>query len=314
MQQLYKSRDFGALFQDTFAFLKANGGHLFKHFFIVNGLFLLVLSVLGYFFTKFYTDVMFGGILGGNTSGIDAYMNDNAFLFVILVLAFIIVALTAGVVSYSYLPIYLKLYDDNQGKNFSTKAIISAYKKNIGKILLFLVCGILIAIPVGICIGIISFILVITIIGTLALPLVIGFVALFYQMTLMEYINGKRGIWDCFGYSLSLIGKKFWVAITCVGLFYLMSYIVQNIMTLIPYIFGMASVFTSIESGGQPNTQEVGATMTVIMLAVFFISFIFGSMLNVITQLNQGIVFYSLKEENENINTKSIIDQIGSGE
>ena len=30
--------------------------------------------------------------------------------------------------------------------------------------------------------------------------------------------------------------------------------------------------------------------------------------------INQGIVFYSLKEDNENINTKSVIDQIGSGE
>jgi len=49
--QLYKSRDFSAFFQDTFAFLKQNGKHYFKHYFIVNGIFLMILMVLGYFFT-----------------------------------------------------------------------------------------------------------------------------------------------------------------------------------------------------------------------------------------------------------------------
>ena len=45
--QLYKSRGFGEYFQDTFAFLKQNGKHLFKHFFIINGIFLLILMVIG---------------------------------------------------------------------------------------------------------------------------------------------------------------------------------------------------------------------------------------------------------------------------
>jgi len=314
MQQLYKSRDFGALFQDTFAFLKKSGGHLFKHFFLVNGLFLLILSVLGYFFTKFYTDIVFGGILNGSSSSMDSYLNDNAGLFVLLAVTFITVGLTAAVVSYSYIPIYLKLYDKHRGTSFGTNHILSAYKTNIIKILKFLLCGLVIAIPMFIGLGLVSFMLIITIIGIFAMPLVIGFVALFYQMTLMEYLNSKKGIWDSFGYSLSLIGQKFWISISCVGIFYLMSYIVQNIMTLIPYIFGMASLFTSVNTESQPNNDEIGATMTVIMLALFFVSFIFGSVLNVITQLNQGIVFYSLKEENENINTKSVIDQIGSGE
>jgi len=314
MQQLYKSRDFGALFQDTFAFLKTNGGHLFKHFFIVNGLFLLILSVLGYFFTKFYTDIIFGGILNGDNSAIDSYLNENGGLFALLVLAFISVGLIAAIVSYAYVPIYLKLYAKFEGKEFSTSQIVLEYKKNSGKLLLFLICAIVVAIPAFIVAGITSFVLVVTIIGILGLPLVIGAFLLFYQMTLMEFLNSRKGIFESFGYSLTLLFKKFWISVGSVGIFYLMSYIVQNIITIIPYIFGMASLFTNVETGTQPDTQEVGATMTVLMLAVFFITFIVGSILNVVTQLNQGIVFYSLKEENENINTKSIIDQIGTSE
>ncbi|NOY47903.1 MAG: hypothetical protein GXO84_06855 [Chlorobi bacterium] len=311
--QLYKSRDFSAFFQDTFAFLKQNGKHYFKHYFIVNGIFLLILMVLGYFFTKFYSELLFGGILQNNPNAMDDYMNDNLGLFVLLLFVFLTVGLIAGLISYSYTAIYLKLYIKNNGSNFDTKAIIESYKANIGKLFIFLLCGLLIAFPILIVSGIVMFVLAITIIGFLLLPLVIGALSLFYNMTLMEYIENKKGIWDSFRYAWTLLTSKFWAAVGSVGLFFLMSYIVQNVITIIPYIFGMASIFTTIDSGST-TSQDIGGTMMIIMLIVFFITFIVGSILNNIIQLNQGIVFYSLKEDQENINTKSIIDQIGSGE
>ncbi len=311
--QLYKSRDFSAFFQDTFAFLKQNGKHYFKHYFIVNGIFLMILMVLGYFFTKFYSELLFGVILQNNPNAMDDYMNDNLRLFVLLLFVFLIVGLIAGLISYAYTAIYLKLYIENKGSYFNTKVIIESYKVNIGKLFIFLLCGLLIAFPILIVSGIVMFVLAITIIGFLLLPLVIGALSLFYNMTLMEYIENKKGIWDSFGYAWTLLTSKFWAAVGSVGLFFLMSYIVQNVITIIPYIFGMASIFTTIDSGST-TSQDIGGTMMVIMLIVFFITFIVGSILNNIVQLNQGIVFYSLKEDQENINTKSIIDQIGSGE
>jgi hypothetical protein len=311
--QLYKSRDFSAFFQDTFAFLKQNGKHYFKHYFIVNGIFLMILMVLGYFFTKFYSELLFGGILQNNPNAMDDYMNDNLGLFILLLFVFLTVGLIAGIISYAYTAIYLKLYIKNNGSNFNTKAIIESYKANISKLFVFLLCGLLIAFPILIVSGIVIFVLAITIIGLLLLPLVIGAISLFYNMTLMEYIEHKKGIWDSFGYAWTLLMSKFWTAVGSVGLFFLMGYIVQNVITLIPYVFGMARLFTTIESGSN-TIQDIGGTMMVIMLIVFFITFVVGSILNNIVQLNQGIVFYSLKEDQENINTKSIIDQIGSGE
>jgi hypothetical protein len=312
--QLYKSRGFGEYFQDTFAFLKQNGKHLFKHFFIINGIFLLILIVIGYFFSKFYTEVLFGGIINGNTSALDEYMNQNSGVFILLIFVFIIVGLIATVISYSYVPIYLKLYTQHDGKNFTATDIINTYKANIGKIFIFLLCGIVVAIPVTISAGILIFVLTITIIGILGWPLVIGAVSLFYQGTLMEYLDGKRGIWDSFGYSWQMMSSKFWAAIGCVGLFYLMSYIAQNVIALIPYIFGMVNLFTDIDTNLGPEPMAIQKTMTVMMLAIFMLTFLVSSILNVILQLNQGVVYYSLKEDNENINTKSDIDLIGSGE
>jgi len=311
--QLYKSRGFGDFFQDTFAFLKLNGKHFFKHYLTINGIFLIFLMVMMYFFTKFYTDVIFGGLMQDNPTVIDDYMNDNAGLFIILFIVFFIIALIAGVISYSYVPIYLKLYAKEQNSAFGTSELVSEYKSNIGKIFIFLLCALLLAIPLVIALGIGVFILVITIVGMLLVPVLIGAFSLFYNMSLMEYLEKKRGIWDSFGYAWTLLTSKFWPAVGSVGLFIYMGYIIQGIFSIIPYIFGVASLFTTIESGN-PDPEQIGYTMMIVMLAIFFLSFLAGAILGVIVQLNQGIIFYSLKEENENINTKSVIDQIGSGE
>lgn len=313
--QLYKSRGFSAFFQDTFTFIKLNGKHYFKHFFIVNGIFLLILMGIGYFISKFYTDIVFGGVLQGNSNTqIDDYMNENFGIFILLMIFFLVVALIAGLISYSYSAIYLKLYAENDGKNFETKEIIQMYKQNLGKLFIFLLCGILLGIPLIFVLGIGAFVLMITIIGILLLPFLAGAFSLFYNMTLMEYIRQERGVWDSFGYAWTLMTSKFWASIGSVGLFYLMAYVVQNVITMIPYLFFLGDMFTSAQQGENLNPEEVGASLMVMMLVIFFITFIVGIILNNITQLNQGIVFYSLKEDNENINTKSVIDQIGSGE
>lgn len=312
--ELYKSRDFSAFFQDTFAFIKENGKHFFREYFIVNGIFLLVLAVLGYFFTTFYTDFIFGGLLNNkSTSVFDDYINDNLVLFLAMLLVFMLVAMVAGIVSYAFPFIYLKLYSHKGGTNFETRDILNSYKVNVGKLITFILCSIAISIPMFIVFVIGAFILTITIVGIMALPLLAGAFMLFYGMTLMEYLEGERGIWDCFSYAWDLLKSKFWAAVGSVGLFYLLVYIIQNIISIIPYFFGMASMFTTV-SEGSTNSEDLGATMTVVMLVVFFLTFFTGTVLGNVVQLNQGIVFYSLKEEKENINTKSVIDQIGSGE
>ncbi|WCO02626.1 hypothetical protein [Psychroserpens ponticola] len=312
--QLYKSRDFGSFFQDTFAFLKQNGKHLYKNFFIINGIFLLILMVMGYFFSKFYVDVIFGGVINGNPNAIDDYMNENAGVFILLLLVFIAVGLIAGLISYSFVPIYLKLYTKNNGISFNTTDIIKEYKANLAKIFTFLICGILIAIPLSIISGLMMFILAITLIGILLLPLVLGALSLLYQGSLMEYFENKKSIWDSFGYSWKLIRSKFWPAVGCVGIFYFMSYIAQNVVAMIPYVFFIIDMVAEMQPNGSPDPQQLEKSMTIMMVAIFLLTFLVSSVLNVIVQINQGVVFYSLKEDNENINTKSDIDLIGSSE
>jgi MFS family permease len=271
--------------------------------------------VIGYFMTKFYSDFLFSGIFqgGNNDNVIDDYVNENFGIFILLIIVFVVIGLIAGLISYSYSAIYLKLYSENEGKNFETQQIIQVYKQNLGKLFVFLACSIILGIPLVIVLGISAFVLMITIVGILLIPVLLGAFTLFYNMTLMEYLQQKKGIWESFGYAWTLITKKFWAAVGSVGIFYLMAYVAQNVITMIPYLFFMGSMFT-VTPEKNTNPEEVGASLMVLMLVVFFIAFIVGTILNNITQLNQGIVFYSLKEDHENINTKSVIDQIGAGE
>lgn len=311
--ELYKSRGFGEFFQDTFSFIKYNGLHLFKNFLVINGVFLLILSIFIYFFSKFYTDIVFSGVYGTNSSNdLDTYINENGALFFILVFVFIIVALISAVASYAYLPIYMQLFNSHGGKNFGASEVLGAYKKNSGKLIIFLLCGFLLGIPLIIALGIIMFIFMITIIGILCIPFIIGGFSLFYQMSLMEYFQDKKGIWESFGYSWQLLTSKFWAAIGSVGLFLLMGYVAQYALAIIPGLFQVVDSMTSTYSEVNYDPDDTSFTVFVLMLSMFFLTFFSGVIINVIVQINQGIVFYGLKEDNENINTKSVIDQIGS--
>ena len=312
--QLYKSRDFSEYFQDTFAFIKQNGRHLFKHFVIINGIPLMILLVLGYFFSKFYGDIFSEGMLNGNNSAIDSYINENSGGFSLLIITFVIIAFLAGMIWYAFIPFYLKLYHEKNGINFSSSDIMNCYKTHLGKIFIFFICGLLLALPMLVGVSVLLLVLAITIIGFLAMPMVIGALSLLYQGALMEYIDDQRGIWSSFIYSWKLMRSKFWAAIGCVGLFYLMSYVIQNVIAIIPYAFGMVSLFTEIETNTPADGTAIQKTMTVMMLAIFLLTFFVSSLLNIILQINQGVVYYSLKEDVENINTKSAIDLIGSSE
>lgn len=306
--QLYKSRTFGEFFSDTFTFMKRNGKHFFKHYFVINGAVLLTFIALLFIAFYFFGDFLgFGGV---RASGVDFdnFANENASMFVVIFGLLIVVGLIMGGLNYTFTPIYLKLYAEN-GKEFGTANIIGMYKKNLGKIIIFFLVCIVLSIPTIIAAAIPYLVLMFTFVGVYWLIAIIIFM---YNGAFMEYLNGEKGIFECFSYSLSLIfGKKFWAASGAMWLFYLMISIIIAIPVVILYMFFLVSFITDAQVGNGP--ENTTAFMTVLLL-VYTLFLLFAVIANNFYQLNQGIVFYSLKEEKENINTKSIIDEIGASE
>ncbi len=192
--ELYKRRTFGEYFQDTFEFVRQNGKHFFKNYFIVNGVFILIIMSFMYLILQFYKDILMSSFNQDlDVNLVENYLNENGGLFILLFFAFLIVAMIAGVINYAYTPIYLNLYEKYKGNNFSTKIIFNALKKHLTKLFIFLLASMLISIPVMIIAVIAMFVLAITIIGIPLLFLVMGWLYFFYNAALIEYLNGEKG-------------------------------------------------------------------------------------------------------------------------
>ena len=310
--QLYQKRSFGEYFSDTFKFIRLHGKHFYKNYLLINGIFILILMTLYYFFGKFYTDFLTASINpqgGGNI--VEEYINDHMWAVMGFFGLFFVVGIIAATVNYAFTPIYLNRFSENNTTDFNSNTIWGLYKQHLGKLVVFILAGLLIAIPTIIALGLASALVMITIIGFPLVFVVLGFGSLFYHSTLMEYLRGRKGIFDAFQYGLNLPFKKFWAACGSVGLFYLMVTFVQYFVSMLPYfIFGF-SVFVDAQSTSQ-NPDEAFSSMMVAMIASMMLSYLVSILLNTVVQINQGIIYFSIKEELENINTQSTIDQIGA--
>jgi len=314
--QLYKSRDFSEFFSDTFTFIKENGKHFFKHYFIINGALLLILAALGYVFSSYFLQDIFNSAYGLETSNrFETLITENTVLFAILILAFVFIGILFGAVSYIYTPIYFKLYEKNNNTNFETKDIINAFKTHLGKLILFIILSFFFGLVLLIPFGIVSVIVSITIVGMLLLPLIVGLYMGLFNATLLEYLEDKRGYFDSFGYAWTIITSKFWPAIGCMGIFYLMAYIIQISFSIIQSIFNLGTSLT-IPINGNLDIGDTQASTAIVIVTIilYVVSFVVSFLVNAVLQINQSIVYYSVKEENDNINLKSDIDLIGTSE
>src|SRR5690606_11407966 len=79
MFELFKKRDFGELFNDTFVFFKLKWKNYFGNYLKINFLILVAFMVLGYILSKFYMDAVFGSLNNPNQFGnqIGDYYMDN---------------------------------------------------------------------------------------------------------------------------------------------------------------------------------------------------------------------------------------------
>ena len=244
------------------------------------------------------------------STDLDSILNANPILFVTLIISMVIVGLFFAVISYAYTPIYFRLYEKNERTNFAIKEIVNSFKENAGKIVMFLVLGFLMLLVLIIPIAIAGVILAITMVGILLLPLLVALIAGLYNMTLLEFINqNKKSFFDCFGYVWKLITSKFWHAVGCMGIFYLMSYIVQIGLSIFQSIINVSTNITVPENALEGDSTSM--VFIFISIILFVISFLVGIVLNCMLQINQSIVYFGLKEESENINMKSEIDLIG---
>ncbi len=313
--QLYQKRSFGAYFSDTFKFLRLHGKHFYRSYLLINGVFILILLAMSYFIGQFYSEFLTNSINpNAGAEPFEAFLNNNLGALIGFGLFFFLVAVLAAMVNYSFTPLYLLKYTETKGTSFTTKDIVQSYKEHAGKLVVYFLAAIpisLIAIPVLV---IAMMLVAITIIGSPLVFMVLGFGMLVYHSWLMQYLYTGKNVFEAFTYALQLPFKRFWATAGCVGLFLLLVFIVRYVVSIVPYIiFGVGTAF-GIENnpGGRLDPTDTMSSMMIAMIASMMLSYLISILLNTILQLNQGIIYFSIKEELENIHTKSTIDQIGA--
>lgn len=310
MFQLFKKRNFSDYISDTFTFFKVTGKHFFKNYFIINGTLLILLMVLTYFVFKVYFEMMFANIGSSSPNFLEDYFNNNIGLIIGVFLLFFLLIVFISLINYSFPVIYMNLYEKKKGNNFETNEIVAELKSKFGKIVIFFLVIFLLSITAGLIImGLIIAMMFILIGFVLALILVPALLA-FVQLSFYEYMNSEIGVFDALGKGFEKLKQNFWPIVGSTVVMYFIIQIVISIFSMVPYVIGIASMFSSIENG---NPQEESLSFFSIMMVLFMcFAMLFSYILNNLLVVNNGIIYYSLREQNENKTTLSDIDLIGT--
>lgn len=310
MFQLYKKRGFSEFVGDTFDFLKVEGKSYFKNYFIINGIVLLLLVATLYFFTSIFFEGMFSNANRNNSSGMALFLNDNLGVFIGLGIFLFIIIMFASLINYTYPIAYLKLVAEK--KTITTESIIGIMKKKVGRTIVFFLASLIIMIPLAFIIMGIMMLLMMIVIG---IPLVfIVAPALMSWMTLSyyDYITTENGYFQSLGNGFELLKRKFWPIIGSTVIMYIIVQMIVGIFSFVPYILTFAGFMISIDTESQNSDPYSGLAiaMTILMIVYTISSFTLQNLIFV----NQGIIYYSVKDEEENYSIKSDIDLIGQNE
>lgn len=313
MFTLFKKRDFSANFSDTITFFRTFGKNYFKNYFTINGIFLLILVVLIYFISKIYMQVIFSSIGNPNKTPdfLMNYFNNNVFLIVGVGIFFVLLTLFLSLLNITYPIIYLQLIEKKGDNNFTLNEIIIAIKENIGRLLLFFLGLIFIITPLMLVVFVILILMCFILIG---IPLILIFfptIMSWISLSYYEFIIKKVGFFQALKNGFSLVKQQFWTTIGTTFLMIVLVQIIQGFITMIPYIIGIVVMLVSTsnpEVSQNDKLSGMSVFMAIIMVFSVLISYIFNNFLII----NQGVIYYSLREENENVTTKNDIDLIGT--
>lgn len=313
MFQLYKKRNFSDFINDTFQFFKLQGKHYFKNYFTINGGLLLILIVLIYFIFKVYFEFLFANISGGtqfNGNNFSAFFSNNAGLIGIGITAFVLLVIFISLLQFAFPVVYFELYDTKKGSNFSTRDILNGLKSKALKIFKFFIVMTFLLFPLIAVILVIEFLLCFILIGIPMLLITFPAIVSWISVSFFHYLNSGDRLFSSLSTGFDYVRQQFWAIVGSTISIYFMIQIVMSIFTLIPYMFGLASMFTTLETSN--STADKLSGISILMTILMVGSTLFSYILNNLLLVNQGLIYYGQKEANENTNSLSEIDLIGT--
>lgn len=314
MFELFKQRNFSENISDTIAFFKTFGKHYFKNYFIINGVLLMLLMVMIYFISKVYMEFLTSVTQNKNPNPdfFANYFSENIGIFIGTFVLFLFITILLSVVNIAYPIIYLDFIEKRNDTSFTHSDIIKELKNNFGRIFIFILGLIFIVMPLLLIAFAICGVLCLLIIGFPLIFILIFAATSFIALSFQEYMVKKIGFFEALGVGYNLVRQKFW---TTVGTTFVMAFLIQTIqgiITMVPYIIGMILIFTSTQNVAENGPKDPMGTFSILFTIIMVVSILLSYIFNNFQMITQGLIYYSLREENEENNSKSQIDLIGT--
>ena len=311
MFELFKKRDFGELFNDTFGLLKMKWKNYFGNYLKINFLILIIFMVFAYFFSEFYIKVIFGGAKNPDQLRyIEDFFKLNSSLIGWAGIGIFILIMILSVIQISYPIMYLKLIENDVNYDPKASEISTLIKQNFGRMLLF---GLLTFIVVGILASIaffLSALLIFLIVGFLLLMILVPYVSALIYLSMFHYIDKKSGYFEALGFAFNTIHNNFWKVIGCNLVLLLILQIANMIITSIPAMIIFMMGFVSMQETGDADA----GFMSIAFAVIYGVSIILSMFMNNLIVINFGLIYYGELERKESVFAKSEIDQIGLDE
>ena len=311
---LLKKRNFGSIINDTFSFFRAHGKSYFKHYFTINGILLIFLVALIFITFKYYFEALFANIGNGNTQNLDAYINNNAGLFLTIAGVFLIFISILTLIGITLPIIYFKKIQSKDEHLLTTKTFWHEIMQCKLKMFVFLLSLLVLATP---------FFLLFVLMAEMPnffllwLPFYIivtpAYISWIYQSYYFYIIEGTS-ILESYSLGFANLKSQFWAIVGSTVIMFIIIQVAQVILSIIPYMIMIFNIFVN-PNPGESGNQEETYSMLGIGMSIIFVLFILSTyVLNNLIIINQGIIFYSCKDSRENLSTNDLIDSIGKSD
>lgn len=310
---LFQKRDFSSLVSDTFTFLRVEGKNYFKHFLKLCGIPLFLVLIFIYLLADIGVSsaVSSETYAGLNPDDIFANIFDEHLGIALLSLAgLLLVSLVMGVICYAYPALYMKNLANTQAGVSDQSKIGKQIMEHLGAILLFFLGTTFLIFPLIMISFYISVLLIFLIVGIPILLLMLPTVYAVLTLACYEYLTKNVGFFTAYGNAIKYVRYNYWSIIGNTFIFY----IITSMLTVIPSIF----IQMIILGGGMLfdpqnlENQVMSSAITWGIVLLYFVYILLGTLAQNIMFINQGIIYYSEREKQENFFTKSKIDSIGS--
>jgi len=297
---LKQRRDIGDTITTFFDFFKVHLKPYANIFIRYNGFFILGFLAVSY--------LMVTGFAGSmRTSELNTFTDDsnNDLMIGLGAMGFVGLYLITAVMNYSLAASYITNYQHNGDQTIENKQVWGLVSKNLGRIVLFIILMILLLIPVGIISVVLGIIPVVGFFSQIFIRL--GYNA-WMGVSFMSIFDENREVTDALGEGWRLVMKYFWKSILVNFVISFLLFSLMIMVLLIPgFLIGIYAYF-SLESGVDLAESPVATVIWTISLCLILVLYTF---IQSVTQMGNGVLYFSLHEETYNLQARQRIEQIG---